>query len=128
MFDGRVAVPTRWSDGASDRLALVNELVTLIEARGLWWGWLAVIALANAGVERYLFDSVFIRGAVYDPTTYDVLSALRAVPTQNPEPTTWGAFPAAFFAAIVVVAASLRWDWHRKLVAAASRASGPGAS
>jgi len=110
------------------RILAAWALVTMIEARGLWSGWLAVVALANAGVELYLFHTIFIRGAVYDPTTYDVLYALRAVPTQNPEPTTWGAFPAAFFPAVVVVAASLRWDWHRKLLAATSRASGPGAS
>jgi 4-amino-4-deoxy-L-arabinose transferase-like glycosyltransferase len=45
---------------------------------GTWWT--AVALVVNAGVELLIFRNVFVRWGVYDPTTNELLRALRMVP------------------------------------------------
>ena len=45
---------------------------------GTWWT--AVALVVNAGVELMIFHKVFVRWGVYDPTTNELLRALRMLP------------------------------------------------
>ena len=60
-----------------------DPLVRLLAAwfvmeRAPRWAW--AVAACSAGAELWIFHRVFIERAVYDPTTFDLLRALDAIP------------------------------------------------
>jgi hypothetical protein len=67
-----------------DPLMRLMVAVTIIDhffgPRGLHPAYYAAALGANALVELPIFQRVFVHNAVYDPTTYDLLRALDAIP------------------------------------------------
>jgi hypothetical protein len=56
---------------------LLRLLVASWLPRGRWW---TVALIANAAIELAIFHAVFVTAAVYDPTTSELLRALKMLP------------------------------------------------
>jgi hypothetical protein len=62
------------------RLLVASFAWQEIRSRGLGWPTAVVALLINGAIELMLFVTVFIRGAVYDPVTDNLLRALDMLP------------------------------------------------